>query len=126
LVGAMDAAMKQTASIFAPNLAALEDEARALLIHPDFDRALMAFCAGMVGSYTGRRLANIGMGHTLGWLVSVLIIYRRRRPRPNSARSNSSGPGNWCSPADRRFISRHSSTQEIQKRRFRPSRTMLI
>jgi hypothetical protein len=71
----MDAAMKQTASIFAPNLSALEDEARALLMHPDFDRALTAFCAGMVGSYTGRRLANIGLGHTLGWLVSVLIIY---------------------------------------------------
>lgn len=67
--------MKQRASIFAPDLAALEDEARALLKHPNFDRALAAFCKGMVGSYTGRRLANIGLGHTLGWLVSILIIY---------------------------------------------------
>lgn len=67
--------MKQRAAIFAPNLAALEDEARALLTHADFDRALTAFCKGMVGSYTGRRLANIGLGHTLGWLVSILIIY---------------------------------------------------
>jgi hypothetical protein len=71
----MVAAMKRRASNFAPDLATLEDEARVLLTHPDFDRALRAFCAGMVGSYTGRRLANIGLGHTLGWLVSVLVIY---------------------------------------------------
>ena len=46
-----------------------------MLTHADFDQALAAFCQGMVGSYTGRRLANIGLGHTLGWLVSVLVIY---------------------------------------------------
>jgi hypothetical protein len=71
----MDGATKQRDSISAPSLAKLEDEARALLAHQDFDRALTAFCDGMISSYTGRRLANIGLGHTLGWVVSVLIIY---------------------------------------------------
>lgn len=67
--------MTQTASISAPDIARLEGEARELLTHSGFDPAFTAFCAGMVESYTGRRLANIGLGHTLGWAVSVLIIY---------------------------------------------------
>lgn len=71
----MDGATKQRDSISAPDLATLEAEARALQAHPKFDHALAAFCDGMIGSYTGRRLANIGLGHTLGWVVSVLIIY---------------------------------------------------
>jgi hypothetical protein len=67
--------MKQTDPTFEPDLAALKNEARGLQAHPNFDRALAAFCHGMVGFHTGRRLANIGLGHTLGWAISVLVIY---------------------------------------------------
>jgi hypothetical protein len=67
--------MKQKDPSFGPDLAGLQNEALALQQHPNFDRALAAFCSGMVGFHTGRRLANIGLGHTLGWAISVLVIY---------------------------------------------------
>ncbi|MGJ4890698.1 hypothetical protein ACQR1Y_21055 [Bradyrhizobium sp. HKCCYLRH3099] len=67
--------MKQRDSNSAPDRAALDQEARALRSHPDFDRAVRAFCQGMIETHAGRRLANIGLGHTLGWAVAVLIVY---------------------------------------------------
>jgi hypothetical protein len=67
--------MEQRDSICAPNLAALEDEARRLTQHPAFDRALTLFCDGLINFHVGRRLANVGMGHTLGWATAVLIVY---------------------------------------------------
>ncbi len=67
--------MKQRDSNSAPDRAALEDEARASQAHPDFDRAVKAFCQGMIDTHAGRRLANIGLGHTLGWATAVLIVY---------------------------------------------------
>lgn len=67
--------MKQRDSNTAPDRAALDQEARALRAHPDYDQAVRAFCRGMIDTHAGRRLANIGLGHTLGWAVAVLIVY---------------------------------------------------
>jgi len=67
--------MEQRDPISAPNLATLEDEARRLTQHPAFDRARAEFCDGLINFHVGRRLANIGIGHTLGWAVAALIVY---------------------------------------------------
>jgi hypothetical protein len=48
--------MEQRDSIFVCDLAALESEARELLTHRDFDRALEAFCEGLIGFQAGRPL----------------------------------------------------------------------
>jgi hypothetical protein len=66
--------MKQRDTNSPPDRAALDQEARALRAHPAFDRAVSAFCRGMIDTHAGRRLANIGLGHTLGWAVAVLIV----------------------------------------------------
>lgn len=71
----MDAAMEQRDSIVDHDLAALESAARALQAHPHFDRALEAFCDGLVGFHVGRPLANLGLGYTLGWAVATLVVY---------------------------------------------------
>lgn len=67
--------MKQRDSNTAPDRTALDQDARALRADPDFDQAVRAFCRGMIETHAGRRLANIGLGHTLGWAVAVLIVY---------------------------------------------------
>ncbi len=67
--------MEQRDSIFAPDRAALEDEARRLTRRPEFDRARAEFCNGLINFHVGRRLANIGMGYTLGWATAALIVY---------------------------------------------------
>jgi hypothetical protein len=71
----MKAATEQRDSISEPDLAALEDEARMIETHPDFDRALGAFCDGLISFHSGRRLANLGLGYTLGWAVATLVLY---------------------------------------------------
>lgn len=66
--------MKQRDTNSPPDRVALDQEATALRAHPEFDRAVRAFCRGMIETHAGRRLANIGLGHTLGWAVAVLIV----------------------------------------------------
>lgn len=66
--------MKQRDTNLPPDRTALEQEASALRAHPEFDRAVKAFCQGMIDTHAGRRLTNIGLGHTLGWAVAVLIV----------------------------------------------------
>lgn len=67
--------MKQRDTNSPPDRTALEQEASALRAHPGFDRAVRAFCQGMIETHAGRRLANIGLAHTLGWATAVLVVY---------------------------------------------------
>jgi hypothetical protein len=67
--------MEQRDSFSAPNLAALEDEARRVIQHPAFDRARQVFCDGLINFHVRRRLTNIGLGYTLGWATAALVVY---------------------------------------------------
>ena len=58
-----------------PDLAGLSKEAEGYLVHPDFDRAMLAFCRGLAHFHSVDLKRRAGVVDTVTWAVALLVLH---------------------------------------------------
>ena len=58
-----------------PDLANLDEEAEAYVAHPDFDKAMLAWCRGLAEFHSVQRSRRAGVVDTVTWAATLLVVY---------------------------------------------------
>ncbi len=58
-----------------PDLTGVSDEAGRYVEHPDFDRAMLAFCRGLADFHSVALSRKAGVVDTVTWAVALLVLY---------------------------------------------------
>ena len=72
-----------------PDLTDLSREAEGYVVHPDFDKAMLAFCRGLAYFHSVDLTRRAGVVDTVTWAVTLFVLYLDARSLRFARKDNS-------------------------------------